>query len=294
MKETENLKRLIGQGKTTQVIQALLRITRKLPHNDLQEEVILQSARYEQYAKEKRLGVISAEEQNLSLTNINHALLSIINRLPAKAIRLDKKKSFYRSAGIGLMILFAFAVFYRNFGSQLFYQNNSSLQLTIRLEDENGLSVNEGELLVDIGHRRNSKSIGIDGEVDFEEIGAKFLHKSFKIGFSSKNYELAYPDSQYIFDGEPVYLAVKNKCRSCLVFGTIQNDSGELISNAIVMIKGFQLKDTTDSNGYFRITIPVDKMQEEYPVTVLIDDRIVWEKYISPDHYTPAEILITD
>ena len=80
------LRQLIAQGKTRRVIQELLKIAQQLDEEDLREEIVLQSARYEQYAKEQRLGTATPEKQSTDLAKINQALLHIVDRLPAKVI----------------------------------------------------------------------------------------------------------------------------------------------------------------------------------------------------------------
>jgi hypothetical protein len=81
------IRQLIADGKTSRAIQELQQLTAGLKDQDLHDEAILQAARYEAYAREKRLGTSSPQEQSLALAQINHALLQIAERLPDSARR---------------------------------------------------------------------------------------------------------------------------------------------------------------------------------------------------------------
>ena len=76
------LRQLIAQGKTGQAIDQLLQRTEQSGNTELREEVLMQSARYRDYAKARRLGVSSVADQQTTLARINQALLHISNQLP--------------------------------------------------------------------------------------------------------------------------------------------------------------------------------------------------------------------
>ena len=75
---------LIAQEKTAQVIQELIRITKRLPSKDLYNEVIMQSAKYRKYKKEKMRGTLGNEPLSILISNIEAALVEIVNQLPDK------------------------------------------------------------------------------------------------------------------------------------------------------------------------------------------------------------------
>ncbi len=85
----DSLRDLIASGKTETAIQQLLKHTDELGEKDLHQEALLQSARFEEYRKSKRLGVTSNDQQNRSLAQINQAILSIIDLLPENRVNVQ-------------------------------------------------------------------------------------------------------------------------------------------------------------------------------------------------------------
>ena len=79
----EKLQHFIALGHTAEAIQQLRALSPALEDN-LKAEILLQSARFETYSRDKRKGTLSQEEENLQLARINDALLEIIQRLPAE------------------------------------------------------------------------------------------------------------------------------------------------------------------------------------------------------------------
>lgn len=77
----KKLQNYIALGNTSEVVKQLRALTPGLEES-LRDEILLQAGRYEQYAREKRSGLLSHEEENLQLARINDALLGIIQRLP--------------------------------------------------------------------------------------------------------------------------------------------------------------------------------------------------------------------
>ena len=78
----QELLKLISQGKANQAIKQLLAFSKQIADADLQQEIILQAARFEQNAKENRLGISTSEQSNITIAKINHALFAIIDNLP--------------------------------------------------------------------------------------------------------------------------------------------------------------------------------------------------------------------
>ena len=90
------LQNLISQNKTQQAIDSLLAITQSLDDKELHNEVLLQSSKLKQYKKQGRKGIISFENQGISDSRINDALLQIIDELPDHALNrkaTEPKKS---------------------------------------------------------------------------------------------------------------------------------------------------------------------------------------------------------
>ena len=81
-----DLKQLIADNKTKQAIDLLLKATKELEDSDLQNEVILQSAKYNAYLKEKAAGTKSQENLDIQKANIDNALTYIVDKLPSPII----------------------------------------------------------------------------------------------------------------------------------------------------------------------------------------------------------------
>ncbi len=79
----KDLKILLSQNNTKEVIQKLLSLTEIVNDNDeLFDEVVLVSARYENYLKNKREDTVGFSEQQIQINKINSSLLQIIQKLP--------------------------------------------------------------------------------------------------------------------------------------------------------------------------------------------------------------------
>ena len=72
---------LSAQSKTRRAIAVLLEVT-KLLDEEIYQEVVLQSGKYEQYKKDARSGTQDVESLELKLGRINSALIEIVAKLP--------------------------------------------------------------------------------------------------------------------------------------------------------------------------------------------------------------------
>jgi hypothetical protein len=152
------------------------------------------------------------------------------------------------------------------------------------------VQLKETKLITDFGGRRDVARIADNGQNTFNEVAPQYRNTRIGIGLQgTEGYVLRFPDSTYLLDGSPIYLAVQPSCRFCKLAGVVRNQNA-FIPNAVVSTGAFV--DTTDANGYFEINLPPDKEQTEYPVTVRIKDKIVWDKFITPNPKQAAEILV--
>ncbi|PHN04304.1 hypothetical protein [Flavilitoribacter nigricans] len=88
----EKLQNFIALGNTAEAIQQLRALKPALGES-LQNEITLQSARFESYSRDRRNGVLSNEEENIQLARINDALLGIIQQLPAEIPGIPSRKT---------------------------------------------------------------------------------------------------------------------------------------------------------------------------------------------------------
>lgn len=86
----DDLRQLIAEGKTDQVLKKLLKVAEELEDDRLREKVMLLSASYEKYSENELLGLSYGEEQRVSIAKINKALLHLINQLPDEPLTATK------------------------------------------------------------------------------------------------------------------------------------------------------------------------------------------------------------
>lgn len=113
MANVNEIKQLIAEGKTEEVIRRMLQDTTPLPE-EIHEQVVLLSARFEQWRKAERLGMT---ENNAELNRINAALIDLANTIDeakagnevftaaAKGGRASKKWSILGIGVVGMILL---------------------------------------------------------------------------------------------------------------------------------------------------------------------------------------------
>ncbi len=276
------LQELIAQGKTEQALEQLISLSEKPYYEDLREEVLLQSARYQEYAKAKRQGTSNLEEQQTSISKINEAVLHLISQLPDDLTsRVDSsvpKSSSKRigkpwwqwvvGGGVIVGILGGIAEFsgynlQSIFGSEV----TAPLQLTVYVHGPKGpqdiIIEKEGKLIADFGNRRDTRQIGEDGRTNFGEIGRRFLGEAIGLFMEAEGYEVTYPDSIYIYKGEPIYLAVKPDSQLGIVQGKVRSrDGASFLSDVLIEVAG--VTTSTDALGNFYLELPEEQWRNEY------------------------------
>ena len=90
------LKKLLAENKTKEVIDELLKITANLSTLSFYNELIIISSNYNEYQKKQRLGSTFVQEQQVSYSQIKIALIQIIDSLPDKqnGVQTIKKSNF--------------------------------------------------------------------------------------------------------------------------------------------------------------------------------------------------------
>lgn len=300
------LKNLIAGGNTRQVIEILLRETTSLSNTDLHKEVISQSAFYSRYKHQQLSGIYTEEQDRIEIAKINRALLTIIDQLPDNSNSIDRKvidnlgkvkENWLRwtliiGSSIGILVVLTGLSGYslRDLYSKTI--EKKALNLTIKCRDINGnrLLKGDGYLVIDYQVKTENRQINEQGNVDLRGISVP-IGTPISIKLEAKGYTEEYVDSIYKISEESILFYIKSSCSNCKVFGNIRNQTA-YIKNATVQISGFKVADTTDLNGFFELIVPPELEQEEYPVTVIIDNKIVWENYISPNPNVASEILI--
>ena len=113
----KNLRLLVAEDDLEKAINRLIAITEQLGGQDLHDEALLQSAKLEQYEKDKNLGTSSFEQQNLVKAQIGISTLSIINQLPieeSETANIQPKgirESIFKMHILTLLLLSKIAIF---------------------------------------------------------------------------------------------------------------------------------------------------------------------------------------
>lgn len=278
------LQHLIAQGKTEQALDQLISLSEQAGYEDVREEALLQSARYQKYVKGKRQGTSNSEEQQTSISRINEAVLHLIGQLPddlnpkidssiPRSSSEQISKPWWQwvvGGGVIIGILGGIAEFsgynlQSIFGSEV----TAPLQLTVYVHGPDGpqdiIIEKEGKLIADFGNRRDTRQIGEDGRTNFGEIGRRFLGKAIGLFIEAEGYEVSYPDSVYIYQGEPIYLAVKRDSQLGIVQGKVRSRDGEsFLSNVLIEVAG--MTTSTDSLGNFYLGLPEEQWRNEYHI----------------------------
>jgi hypothetical protein len=117
-----------------------------------------------------------------------------------------------------------------------------------------------GYVVIDIGPDRRVEQIGAKGDAYFPGIPANFRGENARIWVDSDTFEVADASKEYSLGETSLYVDVRRKERK--VFGRVQDARGNSLAG--VEIRVAHLTATTDKLGEFEVTIPGDRMAEEF------------------------------
>lgn len=272
MKQT--LQNLLSEGKTKQVIAELRQLTTN--DTDLKAEIVQLSARFSKYEKRHLGNLEDPSVLDIELNRINNALLAIIDRLD-KTEQSNKKKKWYEFdnikssiailaglAGI-LTFVFKYCIHVPDSG------DGKPFSVVVNTHGVGGrqdiVQMKETKLVADFGGRRELAKVGENGQNTFNEVPAAFHNKRIGIGLQgTEGYALRFADSTYLLNGEPIYLAVVQDTKTRLIKAVIKTQNGDLLTGVTITTIGESA--VTDAKGYFELTIPADKQQPNYPLTL--------------------------
>lgn len=269
-----------------------------------QTQVVMLESRYRQLKQNSIIGVSTSKEEDIENTQLRKNLLFLINTLPNSSktsVSLFSSKTITK---IVVLLIGAIAILanlttildWLGIKPKSGYGSEKPFTVVFYTHGKNGrqdiLQLRDTKIIADFGGRREIAKVGDNGQNIFAEIPPSFYGKKIGIGLSgSEGYILTFPDSIYLLNGEPIYIGVQSSCRFCTITGNVRNQT-QFIRNAIVSTGNYS--DTTKVNGYFEIHVPPQMEKSEYGVTVRINNKIVWDKFITPNLKQPAEILINN
>ena len=286
------LKDLISQGNTQEVIQQLKLIAKQTDDKYFQEEVLLQSARYEQYATANRQGTSHPEEQKITIAKINKALLYIIDKVPndlqapatTKTTETKEdtapppktKKSLWKKwAAIisgGIVFLAAVAELSGYSLRDLFSSPTPEAgnTVTVLVHGEEGkdqlVLPSRGIVKLIYGDAIISEQINNKGKATFNQVPERFFSKGKKVEIlfqdpEDEPYRAIHHDSSYQLEkGQYIALPVK-----LFGLGQIRGivkdfETGDLIEGVRVSIQGEEV--FSNQYGEYLLKIPPAKQQK--------------------------------
>lgn len=274
------LQQFISRGETKKAIQYL---QNHATDDSIKAEAIQLSARYETHARNKRLGISTTEEQNLTINQINHSLLELANQISDESSSQDvdnqpinKKKNWWQyitGAAVIIGILAGIAEFTGCNLQSLFGTSvaDSTKDLVIYVHGSDGkqdyVLENEGELLVDLGGDRRYPKIGEKGRTVLSEIPAKFIGQQLSISVKAAGWLNKNPQATYLWQGEPIYFPIQRDSALLTIQGrVIDSESKEGLAEVAIMIDN-QWNITTDSLGRFYYELTEKEYQNKYSLS---------------------------
>lgn len=313
-----DLRALIAKSETDLALQKLLQLSGELNDADLRDEVLLQSARYQEYTKGQRLGITSQEDQQIAIARINQALIEIIanlpeqdgettsgNSRPATATRKKTRpwKQWVAGAGVLIALLAGLAELTGYSLRDIFgrsTESSGSESLTVFIHSKEGKNIpilqSVGKVEITYGNKKDWESIDDKGKAVFNEIPAQYFQENARVSINVREvdgepYRALYPDSLYqLKTGEPVYVAVVLAGLD-KVFGTVRNGEQPL---ADVVVSIGALRDTTNDLGYFELAIPENLQKKQQQVHFYRPGFRMLTKTAFPQTGEPLQVFLSE
>lgn len=284
---TQNdLKLLLAEDKTKQVLDWLLQTTGKLPDTDLYNEVVQQSSRFNDYLREKAAGTKSQENLDIQKANINAALAYIIDKLPGSAGapavpgRPPAGPGRYRTgwlAGIGLVLVVIAVVIF-------FPKPGGAFEITVnlvapKLPDYPPLK--DAELQIKLDNRWAPATVDEFGDADFKGIPSEFNGKMVAVRLQSDFWQTQ--QDSVLLEGKSTSVEVAPNGRLETLSGIVRNvDGSGFLPGVEIRLENSQIMALTDSSGYFEISVPIAQQKEQYSLIAIKDGFEPYSQFAYP------------
>lgn len=275
------LQELLSKGEVKQVLDRLTAISQKPEYAHLQEEVLMQSARYQAYAKSKRLGVTSYEEQSRTLAQINQALYQIIEKLsdestephqkPGSMDAPKKGKSFLKPV-ITIVGLLAGIVAILTYCGITPFKKAAKAGNTVTVlahgtaGKDDVVLPNRGIVKLIYGDAIIPEQINNKGEATFKQVPDAFFESGNAVEIlfqdpEGEPYRAANPDSAYTLEqGQYIGLEVRLEGMD-QIHGVVKDyETGAFLEG--VTVRALGVDTLTNSFGEFILKFPGDKQQK--------------------------------
>ena len=279
------LKDLIANGRTQQAIKQLLAIGEQTEDSEWEKEVLQQSARYNEYAKGQRLGTTSFEQKDISLAQINQALLELIDQLSddeetvsiissaqQKVVKKENNLWKYITGTAVIIGIFGSLAEILNFINIIPNSSSGTGQITVYVHGDKGkqdyILENEGELLIDLDGDRRYAKIGEKGRTVFNEVPLRFKDTVLPIFVKAKGYEPAKPNLTYKWKEKAIYYPVQSDRALLEIKGIVKNEDGTTFLSEVLIMIDNEWTTTTDSIGRFSYSINSKYLKEKYSLSL--------------------------
>ncbi len=327
---TKEIRDLISKGDLDEAIDLLNENASKIDSSKIQNTITLLSARNAKNRHNMNVGIISNAEFQLENNRITNSTIDITYEIEERygeivytnpdgtvinapadegsateestvGLKFTKMKWWQGVLAFGVIIGIISGIFaITGYSMKDFFGEPAppkNLQLTVYVHGPNGkqdiVLENEGQIIADIGNDRRDPMVGEDGKTNMGEIPRDFINKSIPITLKSDNYVAVNPDSSYLLDGKPVYIEIKPNCPNCRIVGIIKKENA-YVNGLTVRLPNQDLTAVTDENGRFEFNIPANKSSSDYALSILEDNKIIWDAFITPHPSKSSEIVLKD
>lgn len=268
----DKLRDLIARGKTDQVLKILLKETKKLTDKQLSDEIRIQSGKFEQYTRDSRIGILNREEQQVTQSQINNALLEIINKMEGNqsvnhsistntpTIKDKPAKPWQRVAFIlGILASIAGITGY-TFRDYFSASKVKSFTVTVLVHGKEGtddrILSNQGKVMLDIGGDRKEEPINNQGQAIFQELPSGYIGEQVRISIiHPQPYFPVNRDTQYLLkQNQSIYLEIELKGIDKIMGRVLDELTEKPVDSVRVSYRNNAAY--TDEFGWFELEIP--------------------------------------
>jgi hypothetical protein len=266
------LKELIADNQTRKVIQILLDVVKKAADPELYNDVVLQSAKYQEYLREKAAGTKSQEDLDIQKAKIDNALTYIVDRLPQGGSL--KKPIASRQSLITLSVIIfaalALTLYFLFRHSPTSGSPSSPFEFTIsvltsKLPDYPPLT--GASLQIKLDNRWDEALVDANGDADFKGIPPQFAGKPVPWRLKSEYWEQL--QDTIILEGKSATVEARPNGVLGKIAGTVRSaDGSEFLAGAEIRLENSQHVALSDESGYFELSVPAELQRDRYSISV--------------------------
>jgi hypothetical protein len=173
----------------------------------------------------------------------------------------------------GPVVVFALVML----GGLLLANPDSTGSVTVRLTSTAGPEepISHGEVVLDLGDDRRTRSVGPDGQATFAQVPASFLSGEVGVIARVDRYRMARPGPFRVSPAGVIEVPMEPVAAETVVAGFVFDANGPL-RDALVNFANGLVTARTDANGNFRVTLPLED-GASVPVTVTVEGRTVYD-----------------